>query len=295
VSDDLLLGLELRDDAVSAVVAGQDGRVAARTLKRGADAATATGAIGALGRDVPTRAGVAVGDPTHPMAAAVAAATAGAAALTRPPRVLTRGTAMALGEQWCGVARGAEQVVALTIGDCVHAGVVIDGRPFEGAHGRAGAAGWMALNPVEREDYRKLGCLQSEIGGSGIVHRLVWRLKSGDRSRVLEMAGGDMAAITVSDILRAAREGDGLSGSVIRDTARYIGMAIGNIVAVVDPEMVVLGGLIAEAADLLLEPSRTEAARRMPSQAAQAVRIEIASLGEYGGALGAARAAMLAP
>jgi glucokinase len=183
--------------------------------------------------------------------------------------------------------------VALTVSDRVHAGIVADGRPFEGAHGLAGAAGWLALNPVEREDYRRLGCLEAEIGGNGIVRKLVWRLKAGEMSRVLDIAGGDMSAISVRQIFDAAREGDGVAISVVRDTARYIGMAIGNLVSVVDPDIVILGGLMAEAADLLLEPARAEAVRRMPISVTAHVQIVAAILGEDGAALGAARAAML--
>jgi glucokinase len=103
-----------------------------------------------------------------------------------------------------------------------------------------------------------------------------------------------MAAITVRQIFDAARGGDGVAISVVRDTARYIGMAIGNLVSVVDPDVVILGGLMAEAADLLLEPARAEAVRRMPTPAVGTVRIDAAILGEDGAALGAARAAMLA-
>src|SRR6266478_6550519 len=75
----------------------------------------------------------------------------------------------------------------------------------------AGVASWMALNPVEREDYRRFGCLEAEIGNAGIVRRLVWRIKSGDESRVLGMAGGDIGAITLQHIFDAARAGDGVS------------------------------------------------------------------------------------
>jgi glucokinase len=221
-------------------------------------------------------------------------AAARAAGATGAPRVVTRGTAVALAEHWCGAARGANHVVTLTATDSVHAGIVIHGRPFEGAHGLAGAAGWLALNPVEREDYRKIGCLEAEIGVAGIVRRLIWRLKSGDISRVLEMAGGDMTTITVKQIFDAARTGDGVAVAVVRDTARYVGMAVGNLVALVDPDVVLLGGVMADAADLLLEPVRTEAARRMRSSAAGSVRIAAANLGDDAGALGAARAAMLA-
>jgi glucokinase len=290
----MILGLEVRDGAVTAVTAGDDGGVTARAVKTGVDAATAADAVRALGRSPLSRIGVAVRDPIDAAAAEIATAATAAAGVSQPPRVVTRGTAVALAEQWCGAARGAAHVVALTAADCVLAGIVLDGRPFEGAHGLAGAAGWLALNPVERDDYRRLGCLEAEIGASGIVRRLVWRLKSGDRSGALDLAGDDMAAITVGHIFDAARQGDGVAISVVRDTARYIGMAIGNLVAVVDPEVVVLGGLISDAADLLIEPSRLEAGRRMPAHLARSIRIEPAALGDDAGALGAARAAMLA-
>jgi glucokinase len=138
-----------------------------------------------------------------------------------------------------------------------------------------------------------MGCLEAEIGAAGIVRRLVWRIKAGDDSRALEMANGQLSAITVHHIFDAARGGDGVAIAVVRDTARYIGMAIGNLVAVVDPEVVVLGGVIADAADLLVEPTRVEAARRMPAATAGSVRIVPTAHGGDAGALGAARAAML--
>lgn len=285
--------MEVRDGAVAVVAASDDGAITARGSQPGTTASSAVDAIRALTKG-PARLGVAVRDPSDPGVADVIAAAAGAAGSQEAPRVVTRGTAVALAEQWCGAARGARHVVALTATDCVHAGIVVNGHPFEGAHGLAGAAGWLALNPVEREDYRRMGCLEAEIGATGIIRRLVWRLKSGDMSRVLDMAGGDMSAVTVRQIFDAARAGDGVAIAVVRDTARYIGMAIGNLVAVVDPEVVVLGGIIAEAADLLVEPARTEAARRMPASVASSLVIAAATLGDDAGALGAARAATLA-
>ena len=290
----MILGLEVRDGTVMALTADEGGAIVARSVQDGTGAASAAAAVRAVAAGGWSGLGIAVRSTRDPLFAEAITAAAGAAGVDASPRLITRGTAVALAEQWAGAARGARHVVALTVAECVHAGIVVDGRPFEGAHGLAGAAGWLALNPVEREDYRKLGCLEAEIGGTGIVRRLVWRLKSGDASRVLEMAGGDMSAITVRQIFDAARDGDGVAISVVRDTARYIGMAIGNLVSVVDPDIVILGGLMAEAADLLLEPARLEAARRMPAPVAGAVGIAAAALGDDGAALGAARAAMLA-
>jgi len=289
----VILGVELRDHDVAVVTADDSGQALARHLQEGTTASAVADAVRAVATGS-TRVGVAVRDPSDSSIADVVAAAAAAAGSSGAPRVVTRGTAVALGEQWSGAARDAVYVVALTAADSVHAGIVINGRAFEGAHGAAGAAGWLALNPVEREDYRKMGCLEAEIGAAGIVRRLVWRLKAGDRSRVLDRAGGDMGAISVTHIIDAAREGDGVAISVVRDTARYIGMAIGNLVAVVDPDVVVLGGLIADAADLLVEPARVEAARRMSASVGGAVRIVPGTLGGDAAALGAARAAMLA-
>jgi predicted NBD/HSP70 family sugar kinase len=289
----VILGVDVRDGAIAVVRVTEDGQVIARSTQAGATGAAAVDAIREIDGDIPKRIGAAVRDPGNAAITDIVAAAAGAAKVIAAPKVVTKGAAVALAEQWLGAAQGARHVVGLTATDCVDAGIVVDGHIFEGAHGLAGAAGWLALNPVERDDYRRLGCLEAEIGGSGIVRRLVWRIKAGDHSRVLEMAGGQLADITVPHIFDAARQGDGVAIAVVRDTARYIGMAIGNLVAIVDPEVVVLGGLIAEAADLLLEPSRAEAGRRVSAQVFETLRIVPGMLGDEAAAIGAARAALL--
>jgi predicted NBD/HSP70 family sugar kinase len=292
----VILGVEVREDAVLAAAADDAGAISRRGKHEGATGSAAVDAVRAAlgGTRPPTAIGVAVRDPFENGIPQVVAAIAAAAGVSFPPRIITRGCAVALGEQWRGAASGARQVIALTAADSVHSGLVIDGVPFEGAHGRAGAAAWLALNPVEREDYHRFGSLEAEIGAAGIVRRLVWRIKSGDRSRVLDMAGGDLAAIQVHQIFDAARNGDGVSISVVRDTARYVGMAIANLVAVADPDIVVVGGLIADAADQLLQPSQAEALRRLPRSMADSLTVSAATLGDDGGPLGAARAAMIA-
>jgi glucokinase len=291
----VILGVEVREDAVLAVAADDAGAISRRGRHDGAAGSSAVEAVrAALGGASPSAIGVAVRDRFEHGVPEVVAAVSAAAGGSAPPRLITRGCAVALAEYWRGAAQGAHYVMALIAADSVHSGLVIDGVPFEGSHGLAGAAAWLALNPVEREDYRKFGSLQAEIGAAGIVRRLVWRIKSGDRSRVLDMAGGDMGAIHVQQIFDAARSGDGVSISVVRDTARYIGMAVANLVAVTDPNVVILGGLIADAADQLLQPSQTEALRRLPRSMADSLTVAAATLGDDGGPLGAARAAMIA-
>ena len=290
----MILGVEVRDDAVVAATTDDSGVVTKRAKRDGATAEAASDAVRAAMGGTPSALGIAVRDPLEHGVSAIVGAITSAAGVASRPRVVTRGTATALAEQWRGAAKGNSHVATLTAADIVHSGIIINGAPFEGAHGLAGAAAWLALNPVEREDYRKLGCLEAEIGANGIVRRLVWRIKSGDRSRVLDMAGGDMGAIRVQQIFDAARNGDGVSISVIRDTARYIGMAVANLVAITDPNIVVLGGLIADNADQLLQPSHAETLRRLPQTMASSFSLVAGTLGEDGGPVGAARAAMLA-
>ena len=172
------------------------------------------------------------------------------------------------------------------------AGLLLDGKPWSGAHGRAGAAGWLALNPVERQDYRKLGSLAAEVSAKGIARRLSWRVQAGDRSRVLDNAGGSLDAITGQLVFEGARAGDGVAISVVRDTAKYIGMAVATLAAAIDPEVVVVSGSVA-AADLMLEPVRQECMRRLPPEWMTELRVEFSSLGPDAIAIGAARIALV--
>jgi glucokinase len=204
---------------------------------------------------------------------------------------MASGTAAAVAEAWIGPGRSARDVVFFAVADHTMAGIVRDGAGVTGAHRRAPAVAWLALNPVEREDYRRTGCLEAEAGAAGIVRRLVWRIKAGDRSRVEEMVSGDLSRITIEHVLEGARQDDGVAFSVVRDTAKYLGMAAANLVAMADPDVLVLGGLMASAADLFLEPLRTEITRRLPRSMMEALTIAPAALGADAAAIGAARLA----
>ena len=203
------------------------------------------------------------------------------------------GEAAIVAESWIGAAKGAKHAVCLHIGEQLFAGLLLDGAPWPGAHHRAGAAGWLALNPVERQDYRKHGSLAAEVSSQGIARRLSWRIQAGDRSRVLDAADGNLEAITVHHVFAGARDGDGVAISVVRDTAKYIGMAVATLAAAIDPEVIVVGGEVA-ASDLMLESVRQECGRRLSPDATADLRVEFSSLGADALAIGAARIAMRA-
>ncbi len=289
-----MLGVELHEHAALAVAIGEDGQVRARAEVDGSSD-LATAALTALDRVAAsdgggTGLGVSSIAPESPATMAVLAA-------LRPrysgsfvdDGATASGTAAALAEAWIGAARAAADVVFFAVAEHTTAGIVRGGAAVTGAHRRAPAVAWLALNPVEREDYRRTGCLEAEVGAAGIVRRLIWRIKAGDRSRVEEMVNGDLSNITIEHVLEGARQDDGVAVSVVRDTAKYLGMAAANLVVVTDPEMLVLGGLMASAADLFLELLRTEITRRLPGSMMQALTIAPAALGADAAAIGAAR------
>ena len=276
----LSLGLDLSAEGARAVVADADGAVLA--AGRGADARDAI--TSATRKHVPEIGGVAS------QVDAADVAVAGIRIVTRN----TRGVAAVVAEEWIGAAQGARHAVCLHIGEEVFAGVLLDGKPWAGAHNRAGAAAWLALNPVERQDYRKLGSLAAEISSKGIARRLSWRIQAGDHSRVLDAAGGSLDAITGQHVFDGARAGDGVAISVVRDTAKYIGMAVATLAAAIDPEVIVVSGAVA-ASDLMLEAVRQECARRLPPEATAEMRVEFSTLGPDAIAIGAARLAIAAP
>ena len=278
----LALGLDVVEGCTRAVAIDSDGTVIRRARQAAdADLRSLVDELSA-GRE-PDVIGLATED-----------ASGGVAGLDGLPSPLacTPGAAAVVAETWIGAARGARQAVCLLIGERVTAGILLDGVPWLGAHGFAGSAAWFALNPVERQDYRKFGSLAAEVSTAGIARRLAWRVQTGDESVVVERAGS-LEAITASHVFEGARTGDGVAISVIRDTAKYIGMAVANMASFIDPEVIVLAGAVSEARDLLLEPVRQECARRLPPGLVEKFRFEISDLGEDSVAIGAARLAML--
>jgi Transcriptional regulator/sugar kinase len=296
-----MIGLELDDQHAVAVAVDEQGNILARAQ---ADAAGEPGAAAtrvleqvqqATSTSPAPSIGIAAANPESPAIVSVVAQLAQrfGGSFNGHPAILS-GTAAAAAEAWIGAARGVKDVVFFAVSQHAIGGVIRDGVAVTSARGRANSIAWLSLNPVEREDYRKRGVSKPR---SPRRHRppLIWRIKAGDRSRVQDAVNGDLSAITVDHTLDAARNGDGVAISVLRDTAKYLGMAAANLVVVADPEMLVLGGVMESAADLFLEPVRIELSRRLPKPIMDALRLEVAVLGADAASVGAARLAATRP
>ena len=211
--------------------------------------------------------------------------------LPRPIVVDSDRSAYVLGEQWMGIARGFSDVVFVAVGTGIGAGIFTGGRLCRGAEGIAGAVGWFALNPAMKETYKQVGCLEAEAAGPAVARRAA-EIAATTPSRMLELAGGCLSSITAESVVEAARQNDQAALRVLEETASYLGMGIANIVSILNPQMIVLGGGLMQAGELLLQPLRRGMLQWAQPLAARSVRIELTQLGEDAGVLGASRLAL---
>jgi glucokinase len=294
---ELTLAVDLSDSVARAALIDAGGQVVSRGEAAGTAALDARAVRDAAKRalsgaaDRVSAAGVAMPSAFEQVPAEITAALRELTSRDTAVVLVAAGNAAAVAEQWIGAAKGLQQVVALAVGEHVTAGILVNGEPWLGAHGFAASVSWLAMNPVEREDYRRFGSLAAEISSNGIVRRFVWRIKSGDESSVADQVKGDFSKITAASIFQGSRDGDGVAMSVVRDTAKYIGMAAANLVTIFDPEIVVLGGVIAQAGDVLLDAIKSECGRRLHPRQAEQVRLVRSTLGSDAVLIGAARAA----
>ncbi len=178
-----------------------------------------------------------------------------------------------LGEAWRGAARGATDVVFLAVGTGIGAGILSHGRLVRGSGGIAGAVGWFALDPRWREDYGRMGGFEAEAAGPALARRF--------------------GAASAEDVAAAARRGDPAARRAVDETVEWLAMGIANLISVLNPQVVVLGGGLMQASDLFLEPVRHAVRRWAQPLAVEQCRIELTALGEDAALFGAARLAFL--
>ena len=213
--------------------------------------------------------------------------------LTQPIVIDSDRAGYVLGEQWLGAARGLKDVVFLGVGTGIGAGILADGKLVRGAGDIAGAAGWLATGLMVHERGKTMGSLESEAAGPAVARSAAQRIAGGERSLVSELCGGKPESITAEIVVEAARRRDPVAVQIVDDTVSRLAMGIANIVSLLNPEMIVLGGGLMQAGDLFLGPIRKAVPKWAQPRAAKQVRIEVTQLGDDAGLLGAARLALL--
>jgi predicted NBD/HSP70 family sugar kinase len=167
------------------------------------------------------------------------------------------------GERWRGLGRDVRNFGFLSVGTGVGMGLVLDGKLFRGASGAAGEVGYL---PIGADPYdpqvRRRGAFEERVNGAAVVRA----------AREAGLAG----ALSAKKVFALARKGDPLAARVVEDEARRVALGIAVVTAVVDLELVILGGGVGGNADLLLSPVERELRRLSPVRP----RLAVSALGE---------------
>lgn len=186
----------------------------------------------------------------------------------------------AIGEWRVGAGRGTQHMVMLTLGTGIGGGLILDGRPYRGAVGAVGELGHMVVL------HDGPPC-QGACTGHGHIEGLASGHAASEAAAAAFGPGTD-----AHRLVRIAQEGDPRAREILTDLGRKLGSALGTLVNVFDPELLVIGGGFSAAGDLILEPAREVMLREALSPAREVVRIVRASLGTAAGMVGAAFVAL---
>lgn len=190
-------------------------------------------------------------------------------ALVLPTRLVNDARAFGLAELRLGAGRGARSMIGLTLGTGVGGVVAVDGSVLQGHDGTAGELGHQTIDaagPI---------CTCGNHGCLEVFARA---------DRIAELCGTATAEAAVA----AVRSGDERARAGLAEVGRCLGIGIGNVIVALTPDVVVIGGGVAAAGELLLEPIRAELRERVHVTALEDVELRLAELGTWAGAIGAA-------
>ena len=192
----------------------------------------------------------------------------------------------ALGEQWQGGGKGNQSLVMVTLGTGVGGGIIIDGQIVSGTHGAAGEIGHMSVvyDHTETCNCGKKGCLEQVASATGIVKEALKLLSSTDEESSLRA----LENITAKDIFDAAKNGDKLAQKTVDKLGEYLGITLGHISCVIDPDVFIIGGGVSKAGSFLIDAIRKHYVEKAYPQC-QNTPIKLATLGNSAGIYGAAR------
>ena len=195
----------------------------------------------------------------------------------------------ALGEFWKGGGMGCSNVVFITLGTGVGGGIVIEGNLLHGTHGSGAELGHMVLNRNETVPCNcgKYGCVEQYCSATGIVRMAKQYLENNDVPSDLN----GVSPLTCKDIFDAAKAGDEAANRILDQVYAYLGEFLGNVCSVINPEMVVLGGGVSKAGQVLID-GIVPHFHKYVFHAASDVKFALASLGNDAGAYGAFKLAL---
>jgi glucokinase len=191
-----------------------------------------------------------------------------------PVRIDNDANCATLGEWWLGAARGANNVIGMTIGTGIGGGIILGGRLYHGSSDVAGEIGHATIDITGRRcKCGNYGCLEAYASGPSIADRAREALGGDDSAMMVKMAGGDPNRITAATVYEAAKRGDDVALDVVRETSRFLGAGIANLLNIFNPDVVVIAGGVTQAGDTLFAPLRREVKKRAFKPAVDACQI----------------------
>jgi glucokinase len=233
-----------------------------------------------------SEAGIVYWSPNFPNWDGVAVSETVSRALELPVSILNDARCAALGELRFGAGRGVKYMVMITLGTGIGGAIVLDGRLMLGPNGSIGEVGHHTIDVNgPRCSCGNFGCWEALCGRDAIVERALRLIQKGLETRLLEMAP-QPDELTPALIAEAAVSGDAVAHQVMDETGSYVGVGITNLINMLNPEVVVVGGGIAQAGELLFGPVRRTVRARAVELQARTARIVPAELGDNAGVLG---------
>ena len=196
----------------------------------------------------------------------------------------------ALGEFKYGAGRNCRHMVMFTIGTGIGGGVIIDGKLLTGADGGAGELGHMivASGHDSRAGNSAFGSIEGMTQRDAIVERAVRKIACGRDTLLGDSKLFDKHALTPKAIFEAALAGDAVARETLDETGYYLGLGVASCINIFNPEVFVIGGGIAQAGDLLLDPIKRTARANAFGTLYGSCRVVLAELGDNAGIMGGA-------
>jgi glucokinase len=211
-----------------------------------------------------------------------------------PVTLLNDVRSFALAEKSFGAGRDVDTMVAMTIGTGIGGGLVIDGKLHLGLDGTAGEVGHHVIDPYgPRCGCGSRGCLEAFASGPAITTMALKAITQGRTTEIAELVSYDLNEVTPKIIADAAGQGDPVAQEIYERAGFYIGIGVSNLITIISPHMVVIGGGVALAGDLLFDPIRRTVRETVHVTPLEKVDIVPAELGTDAGLIGAATWASL--
>ena len=191
----------------------------------------------------------------------------------------------ALGEMWQGGGKGEKNMILVTLGTGVGGGIIINGKIVVGSHGAGGELGHVCVNPHETDSCGcgRKGCLEQYASATGIVRLAKKKLQNETRATVL-----NPSTVTAKDVFDAVKAGDQVAIEVAQLFGRYLGHGLANVAVLTDPAVIVIGGGVSKAGEVLL-PYIQKPFLDRAFFANQDTKFRLATLGNDAGICGSAK------